>query len=432
MTKQNDSHSNDGQKNSANAGDNGSAANSNNLSRGQSSRAAAPPAATVIQAPPAKTGFANFMSFMAFIAAGTLGAGAYLFWEEYNKNQEMVAKSLTEIQSNVDEKLASTQADMTNAVNNTLSSAQSELKDEALSIQKEVSKQLIEQVSQMGETKALIVKTGERQDAVEISLNRLYNRIGDSSREWMVSEAEYLLQVANHRLILEDDVKTAISALKLADSRMVSVGDPALLTVRKVLAQEITALETLPQPDVAGTALALVEIAKKLESLPLKARIQPEAAATAPTAESPITSDTWGGVPAAMLSAVKGLVTVRYNDRPLEPLLAPKQVQHLHENLQLKLEQARLAILHKNAGLYQANIDMTIEWLNSYFDTSNDETQRVIAKLDELKGARLYIDKPDISNSLRTLKLVATKLELGVAANQASGATEVATLEGGE
>jgi len=429
MTKKNDSHSNNGQNNSANTGDSGSAASS----REQSSRAAVqPPAATVIHAPPAKTGFANFMSFMAFIAAGTLGAGAYLFWEEYNKNQEMVSKSFTEIQASVDQKLASTQADMTSSVNNTISTAQSELKDEALSIQKEVSKQLIAQVSQMGETKALIVKTTERQDAVEISLNRLYNRIGDSSREWMVSEAEYLLQVANHRLILEDDVKTAISALKLADSRMVSVGDPALLTVREVLAREITALETLPRPDVAGTALALVEIAKKLESLPLKARIQPEATGSAPTAESPIASDTWGGVPAAMLSAVKGLVTVRYNDRPLEPLLAPKQVQHLHENLQLKLEQARLAILHKNAGLYQANIDMAIEWVNSYFDTSSDETQRVIAKLSELKGARLYIDKPDISQSLRTLKLVATKLELGVAANQSSGATEVATLEGGE
>ncbi len=431
MKNQNDSKGNNGQNGSADSGDRGSAAN--NISREQSSRAAPPPAA-VVQAPPrAKTGFANFMSFVAFVAAGTLGAGAYLFWEEYNKDQEMVSKSFSEIQTGVEDKLASTQANLINSVNSTLSVAQSQLKDDALSIQKEVSKQLVEQASQMGATKALIAKTSERQDAVEISLNRLYNRIGDSSREWMVSEAEYLLQVANHRLILEDDVKTAIAALKLADSRIVSAGDPALLKVREVLAKEITALETLPQPDVAGTALALVEIAKKFESLPLKARIQPEATGDAPSAESPITSDTWGGVPAAMLNAVKGLVTVRYNDRPLEPLLAPKQVRHLHDNLQLKLEQARLAILHKNAGLYQANIDMAIEWVNSYFDTDSDETQRVIAKLSDLRGARLEIDKPDISSSLRTLKLVATKLELGLAANQPdTSSTEVATLEGGE
>ncbi|MCW9022665.1 MAG: hypothetical protein OQK42_06815, partial [Sedimenticola sp.] len=46
------------------------------------------------------------------------------------------------------------------------------------------------------------------------SLESVYSKVGRSSNAWMAAEAEYLMRVANHRLRLEGDVRTAIAALE--------------------------------------------------------------------------------------------------------------------------------------------------------------------------------------------------------------------------
>ncbi|MES9904530.1 MAG: hypothetical protein ABW168_17870, partial [Sedimenticola sp.] len=45
---------------------------------------------------------------------------------------------------------------------------------------------------------------------IEQALERVYSRVGGNNSAWMAAEAEYLMQVANHRLQLESDITTAI------------------------------------------------------------------------------------------------------------------------------------------------------------------------------------------------------------------------------
>ncbi|MGD9386352.1 MAG: uroporphyrinogen-III C-methyltransferase, partial [Thioalkalispiraceae bacterium] len=56
-------------------------------------------------------------------------------------------------------------------------------------------------------------------------------------KDWLLMEAEYLIQLANYRLLFERDINTAIAALDSADTRLRETGDPGVLAVRQVIAE---------------------------------------------------------------------------------------------------------------------------------------------------------------------------------------------------
>jgi len=87
---------------------------------------------------------------------------------------------------------------------------------------------------------------------VATEINKIERSIADiqelgskNYRDWVLSESEYLLRIANHRLQLEGDIKTAIKGLRIVDSKIKGLTDPSLLPVRKHLANEISALESI-------------------------------------------------------------------------------------------------------------------------------------------------------------------------------------------
>ena len=74
-------------------------------------------------------------------------------------------------------------------------------------------------------------QTLEKQSSEKISL--LQRQVGKSKRQWLISEAEYVVSVANTRLYLAGDVATAITGLEAADQRLRENGDPIVFPVRK-------------------------------------------------------------------------------------------------------------------------------------------------------------------------------------------------------
>ena len=59
----------------------------------------------------------------------------------------------------------------------------------------------------------------ERQQAVTEAVAELLKANRHLRHEWLVAEAEYLVNLASHRLILAQDANTAITALQAADDR---------------------------------------------------------------------------------------------------------------------------------------------------------------------------------------------------------------------
>jgi len=238
--------------------------------------------------------------------------------------------------------------------------------------------------------------------ALSVAMDALQAKLGRTTLAWRLAEVEYLLTVANHRLTLAQDVDTAIAVFETADDRLKALGDPALLPVRNMISSELIALRSVPHPDLAGMALELGNLEKQVHQLPL---IDKERVATA-TGSSRGSGEPleWRDIPRAVWQDLKGLVTVRRHQQPTEPLLPPDQDWFLRENLRLKLEQARLALLRTDTALFRQQLDEAGAWIGSYFDAGSAAVSNLQDSLSRLAGEELNPEIPDVSGSLKALR----------------------------
>jgi len=77
------------------------------------------------------------------------------------------------------------------------------------------------------------------------ALASLYQDKRGSNEDWAIAEVEYLLIIAMQRLLLEEDVTTALAAMEAADLRLKNMGNPGLLPVRQQLAADMNQLRSV-------------------------------------------------------------------------------------------------------------------------------------------------------------------------------------------
>ena len=84
------------------------------------------------------------------------------------------------------------------------------------------------------------------------ALNSVSSQAPPSPRVWKLAEAEYLLRIANHRLLMERDVPAALQLLKGADQILLEIDDFGFFEVRARLADEMLALGAVRDNDLQG------------------------------------------------------------------------------------------------------------------------------------------------------------------------------------
>lgn len=244
-----------------------------------------------------------------------------------------------------------------------------------------------------------------QQDALDVLKAHQDDTHTQSSREWTLREVEYLLQIASQRLQLERDVDSAIVALAAADGRLRELADPSLLSVRRQLAIELTALRSVPQLDRDGLVLALISFAQRVDQLPLINAPPPVSSVNAQaTATAPATRD-WRAALDAAWEALKRLVVIRRDNQPTQPMLAPEQEYFLRQNLLLQFESARAALLRDDATSFKASLQSTTRWLRQYFDIKDQSVSSTIEALHDMAEQNIRPALPDINESLRLLRL---------------------------
>ena len=228
---------------------------------------------------------------------------------------------------------------------------------------------------------------------------------------WALAEVAYLLRIANHRLRLQHDPKIARIALRAADARLRDLADPALTPVRRELAQEIAALENLPDPDLEGLALRLDGLAAQIADLPQRhAMLDGDAPAAEPHRPAAVSDTTWEQALDMAWTDLKDLVRVRRHDQPVQALLTPKERFFLYQNLRLRLNAARLHLLDRNAAALRADLDQARALLARYFDPQHTGVQNALAELKRIAVAPIAPPLPDISGSLAVLRRVTAEL----------------------
>lgn len=237
-----------------------------------------------------------------------------------------------------------------------------------------------------------------------IDLGQKLESLGNTDRsDWLLAEAEYLLRLANQRLLMGRDIKGAAQMLASADDILVQLDDSALHAVRAAIAEELAALRTAAQFDLEGVYLRLQAAAEQAGKLELyrKADFEPQAAKDT----APADSDTPGWL-APLRDAWHKLsryIRIENREQEFAPLLSSEQASMLRYSLQLMFEQAQMALLAGNEALYQRSLSRARDSIERYYRL-DDRAGEVVAMVDELKAESVQAEVPDISKSLRLLK----------------------------
>lgn len=265
-------------------------------------------------------------------------------------------------------------------------------------------------------TQAQAAERAQRQKELEslagiVAKNR--SEMGVARDDWLLQEVAHLLLLANQRLALTGDVVLAQKALALADDRLKALAGPQILKIRRVLSQEQEHLGQMTPVDVAGISLVLAALAESVGDLPLKGDSdRPQWSDSGDSAQSSVPdkpADDADGESAVrafsrkVLSDLGDLVRVRRVDETRPPKLDTAARFLAYENLRLQLVGAQLALLRRDAGVFQENLKQARIWLGDYFETGTP-VQHFDTQVAELQQAKVALSFPDISGSLALLR----------------------------
>ena len=354
--------------------------------------------------PMAKPKSGRALAALALLIALLAAAGAgYVYWQWWQAEREAAANDW--------QGALATALDETAQARTAADTARAELQ-QALG-------ELRERDSEVAQ---LLAESTRQREALAAALASQTGAAKTAPGTWRVAEAEYLLRIANHRLLMERDASGARHLLQLADDILREAEDFAFHDVRALLAEEITALAGFTDADVQGVFLRLEAIKGSLRQLPLRlpeyiaatsgeSNEQTDAASTPPAPPEP--TSMW----AALAQRLTGLVRFRqHQGGARRPLLPPKQADYLHMNLRLALERAQLAALRHDAEVFRVSLTEASEWLATFVDARGPAAINLAAELNDLLQTNLAGELPDISRSLARLRQLRTQTAVADAA----------------
>jgi uroporphyrin-3 C-methyltransferase len=234
---------------------------------------------------------------------------------------------------------------------------------------------------------------------------------GGDVNAFALSEVEYLLRLADHKLRLEQDIPSASEALTAASDRLATVNENAFNAVKRMIAENIASLRGVELPDRSAMAYKLAEMATGVDELrllndmkldELTDRVKPNIAQGQAVADSE--GPWWEQFSTTAMGHLKDMLKVRpYGKEPSSspPLIAVEEEYFLRQNLRLQLEAMRIALLNEDAANFQASDQLARNWLRAYFDVNDPKVASLLSELEALQKLKFNPYVPDISPTLQ-------------------------------
>ena len=231
--------------------------------------------------------------------------------------------------------------------------------------------------------------------------------------DWLFSEADFLLNNALRKLVLDNDVDTAVSLLKLADETLAKVNNSQSAAIRSAINQDLKQLLSVAGVDQNSVMQKLSQLANTVDELPVldvnfgddqnATKLSDSLSDWAENAEKSATS---------FLNHFIRISPKHGADR--KELLAPNQDIYLRENIRLRLQLAIMAVPRQQNELYKQSLEAVASWIRSYFDTNAEVTQSFLKSVDELSEVSIYVDVPSQLQSLNMLDKYLNRTPLDV------------------
>ena len=366
-------------------------------SKGASSEGASKqPQKTVSKKPAQKKG-KGLAIFAVLLSLASAGGVAYVVWQTMQFKEVLTAQ---------DAVIADQKRELPQQVSN-LNAKVSQLTGD-ISVLDERSQQATEQSESTASRFQLLVERVNEMNTQDRTV-------------WLTAEAEYLMRLANQRLLMAKDVGSATALLRQAQRLLVEVDEYGLFQVRKILTDDIAALNAVTKPEIESLWLQLNTIGQRVYNLPIistKKEFNPLAVVTEDilqknfeqASEEQLTSyENWQQKIFNSLRAVwsnfSSQFRVRSDRTDFNPeLLVPGEEQNLRHHLHLMTEQAQLALQREQPEIYRASLENVLLWVDRWFINKDSEAEAIVAQIKELRDIDVTVKLPDISGSLKALQ----------------------------
>ena len=231
--------------------------------------------------------------------------------------------------------------------------------------------------------------------------------------DWLFSEADFLLNNALRKLVLDNDVDTAVSLLKLADETLAKVNNSQSAAIRSAINQDLKQLLSVAGVDQNAVMQKLSQLANTVDELPvLDVNFGDDQNATK---LSDSLSDWAENAEKSATSFLNHFIRISpKHGANRKELLAPNQDIYLRENIRLRLQLAIMAVPRQQNELYKQSLEAVASWIRSYFDTNAEVTQSFLKSVDELSEVSIYVDVPSQLQSLSMLDKYLNRTPLDV------------------
>jgi len=347
------------------------------------------------------------LAFLAFIfALAALAGTAWMWWQDEMSNAQGEARVFEEItrletaNSELSLKLNQLRGEIESLADND-SSAQISVLHKRLEADRSQVDSLDQTIrDQLALTRSLQAAAESmhgRLLATEAALAGLSTQQLDAGGELDLAEVDYLLRLANERLMLFSDPLAADQALEIADRHLAALDNPMYLGVRKEIAVARGELAAVNIPDYAGISGQLDSIQEFAAELPFRGG-QSASQTSAPEQES----GWWEKVK----SVFSDLVTIRRSTAQENQRISLEDKDFIRQSLWLQLEIAQLSLMRREQAAFRKSLVQVRESLTTWFDSSDSAYSSAMAGLDKLLAVQIEVAIPDISAPWSTIRLV--------------------------
>jgi uroporphyrin-3 C-methyltransferase len=308
----------------------------------------------------------NKIAWVALIIA--IITAAYGYWYLQQQNQQL------------NQELA--------AIKSSITSNNQQLSQSVNDASKDLTAQTSEMVSRVEVTQT------QQQQSIEALQSAVTDVKGRRPNDWLLAEADYLVNLASSKLHLEHDVVTATHLMESADQRIAALNDPSLTELRQHINDDLTELRSTPVYDKDGLVLKLISLQKTIDALPLANAVVPEAEEVAIKEVSSDITDWQDNLMSSLKAFSDQFITYRVRDGSAVPLLSPQQHFYLRENAKAKLETAIRGVYQEQDELYRTSIDTVLEWSAVYFAQDDAKVQSFQKQVKALLDQDISIEYP--------------------------------------
>ncbi len=271
---------------------------------------------------------------------------------------------------------------------------QLENKVAALSLEQDVLAKEIEQhlVSQQTQVQQALDEMASRVDSNATKLLALSSVNRD---DWKLAEINYLLRMADYRVLMEKDNVNALALATSADEILASLDQTGLQQIRKILAEEIAVMKMAGRVDREGLYMQISALANQIDAIPF---VQPLAEAIEPEPTEEVLPQTLKekteGVFYQIWLKIKPDIRVYNHGKEINAILPPGEQTYLRQNLRLMMEQAQAALLRGEGEIYKDALIKAQNWINQYYQLN--QQSKII--LDEIRLLAQETIAPEYNN----------------------------------